>query len=60
MDHSRHQKLKNKQFKNGVLESKNNSKPINITINYMDKFKKKELAKKKTLTKKTWCDWYIG
>ena len=41
MDHLRHQKYKNKQLKNSNLELKNNFKPINISINDIDKFKKK-------------------
>ena len=45
MDHLRHQKYKNKQLGN-------NSKPINISINKMDKFEKNELTKKRTFTKK--------
>ena len=46
MDHLRHQKYKNKWLEN-------NFKPINISINDMDKFEKKELTKKRTFTKKT-------
>ena len=41
MNHLRHQKHKNKQLKNSNLELKNNVKPINIFINDIDKFKKK-------------------
>ena len=48
MDHLRHQKYKNKQLKNSNLELKNNFKPINISINDIDKLKKKELTKNKT------------
>ena len=44
MDHLRHQKYKNKRLQN-------NFKLINISINYMDKFEKKELTKKRTFTK---------
>ena len=51
MDHLRHQKYKNKQIEN-------NFKPINISINDIDKFEKKELTKKKTFTKNTSYDWY--
>ena len=61
MDHSRHQEYKNKQLKNSNLESKDNFKPINICINDMHKFVKKELTKKRKITKDTcydWCDWY--
>ena len=41
MNHLRHQKHKKKQLKNNNLELKNNVKPINISINGIDKFKKK-------------------
>ena len=41
MDHLRHQKSKNKPLKNSTLELENNFKPINISINDMDKFEKK-------------------
>ena len=51
MDHLRHQKYKNKRLGN-------NFKPINISINNMDKFEKKELTKKRTFTKSTWYDQY--
>ena len=55
MDHLRHQKHKNKRLKS-------NFKIINISLNDMDlkknKFEKKELTKKRTLTKNTWYDWY--
>ena len=44
MDHLRHQKYKNKRLEN-------NFKPINIFINDMDEFFKKELTKKRVLTK---------
>ena len=37
---------------------KNNFKIINISINDMDKFEKKELPKKRAFTKNTWYDWY--
>ena len=50
MDHLRHQKYKNKQLEN-------NFKPINISINDIDKFEKKR-TKKKTFTKNTSYDWY--
>ena len=49
-DHLRHQKYKNKQLEN-------NFKPINISINDIDKFEKKR-TKKKTFTKNTSYDWY--
>ena len=58
MDHLRHQKYKNKQLKNSALELENDFKSINISINDMDKFEKKELTKKRTFTKNTWWDWY--
>ena len=51
MDHLRHQKCKNKRLEN-------NFKTINISINDMDKFEKKELTKKRTFTKNIWYDWY--
>ena len=67
MDHLRHPKYKNKQLNNSNLQLKNNVKLINISINDMDKFEKKELTKnnnnKKTFTKNTWydwCDWLIS
>ena len=49
MDHLRHQKYKNKSLKdkwvlkvkNIILELENYFKPINILINDMDKFEKK-------------------
>ena len=44
MDHLRHQKYKKKRLEN-------NFKPINIFINDMDEFFKKELTKKRVLTK---------
>ena len=58
MDHLRHQKYKNKQLKNSTLELENNFKPINISVNDMDKFEIKELVKKRTFTKNTCYDWY--
>ena len=58
MDHLRHQKYKNKQLKNSILELENNFKPINISINDMNKFEKKELTKKRAFTKNNWYDWY--
>ena len=60
MDHLRHQKYKNKQLKNSTLELENNFKPINICINDMDKFEKKELTKKRTFTKTTSYEWLIN
>ena len=42
MDHLRHQKYKNKRLKNSTIKFENNFKPINISINDMDKFKKKK------------------
>ena len=55
----RHQKYKNKRLnnaqvlkvKNSTLELENDFKLINISINDMDKFEKKELTKKRTFTK---------
>ena len=41
MDHLRHPKYKNKQLNNSNLQLKNNVKLINISINDMDKFEKK-------------------
>ena len=54
MDYLRHQKYKNKQLKNSTIETENNYKSISISINDMDKFEKKELAKKTTFTKNNW------
>ena len=54
MDYLRHQKYKNKQLKNSTIETENNYKSISISINDMDKFEKKELAKKRTFTKINW------
>ena len=53
MDRLRHQKYKNKRLEN-------NFKPINISINDMIKFEKKELRKKRTFTKNAWYDGMIG
>ena len=60
MNRLRDQKYKNKQLKNSTLELENYFKPINISINHMDKFEKKELINKRTFTKKqnTWYNWY--
>ena len=41
MDHSRHQKYKNKQLKKSTLELENNFKPINTSVDDMNKFQKK-------------------
>ena len=51
MDHLRHRKYKKKRLEN-------NLKPINLSINDMNKFEKNELTKKITFTKNTWYDWY--
>ena len=53
MDHSRHQKYNNKQLKKSTLELENNFKPINTSVDDMNKFQKKELAWKRTFTKHT-------
>ena len=45
MDHLRHQKYKNKQLEN-------NFKPINISINDIDKFEKKRTNKEENIYKK--------
>ena len=45
-DHLRHQKYKNEQLKNNTLELENNFKPINISINDMDKLKRSKKDKK--------------
>ena len=42
MIHLRHQKFKNKQLNNNILELENFFKPINISIIDMDKLKKKK------------------
>ena len=63
MDNLRHQKYKNKQLKNSTLELENCFEQINISINYMDKFGKKELTKKRAFTENTWYDcydWFIN
>ena len=52
MDYLRHQKYKNKQLKSSTLELESNFKPINISINDMNTFEKKELARKGKFTKK--------
>ena len=49
MDHLRCQKCKNKQLKNSILELENNFKPINISINDMDKFEKKNYQRREHL-----------
>ena len=41
MYHLRHQKYKSKRSKNSTLESENNFNLINISVNDMDKFEKK-------------------
>ena len=46
MDHLRHQKYKTKELKNSTLELEINFRPINISINYIDRFKKKKRTKK--------------
>ena len=51
MDHLRYQKYKNKRLENIF-------KRINISINDLFKFVKKELTKKRTFTKSTLYDWY--
>ena len=51
MDHLRCQKCKKKQLEK-------NFQIINIYITDADKSEKKELTKKRTFTKNTWCDWY--
>ena len=59
MDHLRHQKYKTKELKNSTLELEINFRPINISINDIDRFKKKkELKKKRKFTKNTWYDRY--
>ena len=66
MNHSRHQKFKNKQLnhtnknnrvskvKNSPLELKKNFKYISISIHDLNKLKQKVLRKKKMLAKNTW------
>ena len=41
MDHLRHQKYKNKHLKNSTLGLENSFKPINGSINDMNKFEQK-------------------
>ena len=63
MNHSTHQKYKNKQLNNtpktrilkvkkSRLKLKNDFKPINVSIDDMDKFEEKELTKKRAFAKK--------
>ena len=59
MDHLRHRKYKNKQLKNGTLELENSFKPINISINDMDKFETKKKTRKRKFTLNTCYDRYI-
>ena len=40
----------NNHRQNSTLELENSFKPINICVNDMDKFEKKELTKKRTFT----------
>ena len=49
MDHLRHQKYKSKQLENSTLELENNFKPINISVNDMDKFEKKNYQRREHL-----------
>ena len=51
MDHLRYHKCKKKQLEKFF-------QIINIYITDADKSEKKELTKKRTFTKNTWCDWY--
>ena len=53
MDHLRHQKYKNKRLENKF-------KIINISVNDMYEFEKKEPTKKRTFTKTNWYDWLIN
>ena len=41
VDHFRHQQYIYKQLKNSTLKLENNYKPINISLNDMDKFEKR-------------------
>ena len=50
MDHLRRQKYKNKQLKNSILEL-SNFKPISISVNNMEKFKKKGASKEENIYK---------
>ena len=67
MNHLRHQKYKKKQqlnntralnVKSSPLELEKDFKPINVSINDMEKFEKEELTKKRTFAKIMWYDWY--
>ena len=51
MDHLRHEKYESKQLKNSTLELQNNFKPIKISINDMDKFKKRTNKEQKIYKK---------
>ena len=52
MDHLKHEKYKNKQLKNSILELENNFKSINISINDRHKFLKKRTNKEENIYKK--------
>ena len=63
MNHLRHQKHTSNytlvlKVKNRPLELENDSKPIKISVNAMDKFENKETTKKRIFTENTWYDWY--
>ena len=51
MNHLKHQKCKNKELMNSTLELENNFDPINISVNGMDKFGKKELKRRERTQK---------
>ena len=59
----RHQKYLKKQLKNRTLELENNFNPINLSINDLDKLKKKKKTKQITFAQNTcynWYDWLIN
>ena len=47
----------NFEIKNSPLELKKDFKPANISLNDMDKFKEKEITKKRKFAN-TWYNWY--
>ena len=65
MNQLRHQNHKNKQLNNALqnkilkvkisrLELSKNFKPINVSIDDMDRLEERKITKKKTFAKKTW------
>ena len=46
------------KVKNSLLKLEKDFKPVYISIDDMDKFKEKEITKKKTFARNTWCNSY--